>query len=242
MLALLIACWRPALGQGSGTALSFDGNDWINFSLLSNINNSQALTFACWVYPSGSTQNQTLFTQWQNYPVSAGTPTGVYFTIAGAKVTANMVSGEGVSTATDPLQPNHWNHIAVVFDGTQPVSNDRIAIYVNGVLQPLDFTYQFSPIPDRIGNISSIAQIGGRRDNSNGLIDFLASGTRLDEMCLYNRALPLAEIRHRMCQKLTGTEPGLVPYYRMDEGTDNTCPGGQDVCDTSGNGHHGIKF
>jgi len=45
-----------------------------------------------------------------------------------------------------------------------------------------------------------------------------------------------------MTERLTGTEPGLVAYYRLDEGADNTCPGGQDVCDASGNGNHGVKF
>ncbi|MCE3007407.1 MAG: LamG domain-containing protein [Bacteroidetes bacterium] len=65
---------------------------------------------------------------------------------------------------------------------------------------------------------------------------------QMDEIRVWNRALTAAEIRHKMTERLTGTEPGLVAYYRMDEGADNTCPGGQDVCDASGNGNHGVKF
>ncbi len=45
-----------------------------------------------------------------------------------------------------------------------------------------------------------------------------------------------------MCRQLTGTETGLVGYWPMNEGEDNTCAGGEDVCDQSGNGNHGTKF
>ena len=34
-------------------------------------------------------------------------------------------------------------------------------------------------------------------------------------------------------------EPGLVGYWKLDEGEDNTCSGGEDACDSSGNGNHG---
>jgi hypothetical protein len=64
----------------------------------------------------------------------------------------------------------------------------------------------------------------------------------LDEVSIWNRALTEDEIRHKMTERLAGTEPGLVAYYRLDEGADNTCPGGQDVCDASGNNNHGVKF
>ncbi len=39
----------------------------------------------------------------------------------------------------------------------------------------------------------------------------------IDEVTIWNRALSAAEIRDMMCRKLTGTESGLVAYWRFDE-------------------------
>lgn len=64
---------------------------------------------------------------------------------------------------------------------------------------------------------------------------------KLDEIRIWNRALSQTEIRNNMNKQLTGSEPGLVAYYQMNEGENGTCEDGKDVCDKSGNGNHGTK-
>jgi hypothetical protein len=44
-------------------------------------------------------------------------------------------------TAANSFTSNVWNHVAVVFDGTQTTNADRIKIYINGVQQSLTFIY-----------------------------------------------------------------------------------------------------
>jgi len=55
----------------------------------------------------------------------------------------------------------------------------------------------------------------------------------LDEIRMWNRALTQTEIQQNMCQKLTGTETGLLGYWRFDD-----C-GGLTTVDVSGNGNIG---
>ncbi|MBX3101721.1 MAG: LamG domain-containing protein [Bacteroidetes bacterium] len=64
----------------------------------------------------------------------------------------------------------------------------------------------------------------------------------IDEVRVWQQVHSVQHLRHKMCEKLAGTEPGLAAYYRMDEGVNGTCLPSGDVCDTSGNGYHGIKF
>ena len=241
ILCLLTVGQRSVLAQGSVRALSFDGNDWIRLPLLSSLNGQQQVTFSCWVRYGDPSVNQTLFTHWVNSVQPVGANTGFYVTLFNNRLVANTNAGLGMQTAAEPLVPGNWYHVAVVFDGTLATDAERMRMYVNGEQQLVDFTFQTVPVPTAIGNRAVITQIGARRGNSNDLIDYVRGGV-LDEMALWYRALSPTEIRHKMCERLTGTEPGLAAYWRMDEGTDNTCPGGQDVCDASGNGNHGTKF
>src|SRR5262249_19052432 len=55
----------------------------------------------------------------------------------------------------------------------------------------------------------------------------------LDEVRIWNTARSAAEIQSNMCRSLTGTEPGLMGYWRFDEGSGTT------VMDASGHGFDG---
>ncbi|MCE2937628.1 MAG: LamG domain-containing protein, partial [Flammeovirgaceae bacterium] len=239
ILCLLTVGQRSVWAQGSVRALSFDGNDWIRLPLLSSLNGQQQVTFSCWVRYGDPNVNQTLFAHWGNSVNPVGTNVGFYITLLNHRLTANTSAGWWMQTAAEPLVPGNWYHVAVVFDGTLATDAERMRMYVNGEQQLVDFTNQPVPVPTAIGDRAVITQIGARRDNGNVLIDHVRGGV-LDEMALWYRALSPTEIRHKMTERLAGNEPGLVAYYRMDEGADGTCPGGQDVCDASGNANHGV--
>ena len=59
---------------------------------------------------------------------------------------------------------------------------------------------------------------------------------QIDEVRIWNYARTQTEIRRDMCRRLTGTESGLVGYWRFDE-----C-GGNTAFDSSGNGNDGTLY
>lgn len=102
---------------------------------------------------------------------------------------------------TSPLAINKWTHLAIVRD----LTNMMLYWYKDGVLT------DFAPANYAQAAVSSLdAYIGqGYVDNYHGDID---------EVRIWNIARRQNEIQHDMYRRLNGNEPGLVAYYRMDEG------------------------
>ena len=111
-----------------------------------------------------------------------------------------------------------WYHVAVTLD------HGTMRLYINGVLDrgplpggltpatsdwPLSFGWEGQPV-------------SGKR--FDGLID---------EVRLWNVVRTQSEIQEAMTRSLTGTEPGLVGYWRFDEGS------GDIAFDATPNGNHG---
>lgn len=105
--------------------------------------------------------------------------------------------------------PETWQHFAWVYDGSQ------ILLYVNGILngsaaasgQITDANIQFT-----IGR--SIL----------GTLNFYFGG-RADEVSVWDKALTSADITDLMANELTGTEPNLQLYYKINQGD----PGGNNT-------------
>jgi len=127
------------------------------------------------------------------------------------------------SSAT-AVNTGQWVHVAAVLDGGG--TPDRLHIYVNGVEET--GSWGTSGSPSAISDILSRALTIGRRHG--GSEPFVG---QIDDVQLRNRALSASEIRAEMYARLTGTEPGLVGYWPMQEGT------GTSAADASGNGNTG---
>jgi hypothetical protein len=125
-------------------------------------------------------------------------------------------------TQSHAAYANQWHHFAATYTATQA------RLYVDGVLKNTvnhtagQLTYDTSDIYFGTGYF-------GSSDTSEYF------GGRLDEIRIWNYARSQEEIQNAMNELLTGTETGLVGYWRMDEGT------GQTVTDRSPNGNHGIR-
>ena len=143
-------------------------------------------------------------------------------TIAYGDGTGNMSTDRRSVFSTPAVPFGQWVHICGVQDG--PLSG---RIYFNGVQVPtgssgtgaLSITH-FPTGNQTIGYHASIS--GGAWVN----------GT-IDEVRIWDIARTTAQIRETMCERLSGAEPDLAAYWRMDEGTGST------VQDLSGNGHDG---
>jgi hypothetical protein len=220
-----------AVAQGAGSSLAFDGgSSHVQIGSGSSLNlEGSAITIEAWIFVSG-------------YPVvyptiiAKGNSLNSYeFDVhnSGA-LTWSLGLSSGQKTLTSlagTVASNTWVHVAGTYDGS------RMRSYINGIeVASVNASGAIvgNALPPRIGIrtncCSPTSSIGSPFQGE------------IDEVRIWNRALTQDEIRHRMTEHLAGTEPGLVAYYRMDEGTDNTCPGGQDVCDASGNNNHGIRY
>jgi hypothetical protein len=98
-----------------------------------------------------------------------------------------------------------WTHVAGTFDGTD------MALYVNGRLVQRAVVTRQWPIP------SARYGISGDYSFCCGMNAFYTGD--LDELRIWNRARTPQEIRDGMHRQLRGDEPGLVGYWRLDEGS-----------------------
>ena len=104
-----------------------------------------------------------------------------------------------------------WYHLAITFDGS------TFSFYVNGNL---------------MGSVSGISYLGNQHDPDNVFTNFplwiasngfTAANNHLhgavDEFRIWNVARSQNQIIHDMTSSLSGTESGLVGYWRFDEGS-----------------------
>ena len=133
---------------------------------------------------------------------------------------------------------NEWVHLAMVWDGGDKRTEDRdnVRIYQNGVLQG---TYSIDVVsrktskwrnpPEQLlgkdttfifgegfDGYSGRGMTGKRKMSSIPFVGHVA------EMRLWNVSRTQQDIADNMNKRITGSEPGLVSYYKFNEGSGNT--------------------
>ncbi len=111
----------------------------------------------------------------------------------------------GVFLLTDTvLSKNKWTHIAMTYAAN--AGTDNLRLYVNGKLAAK------TTVTGLIQTETADAPLVIGEDNTDGTDGTVA----IDELCLWNRARTLTQIRQDMGRRLTGTETGLASYYSFD--------------------------
>ena len=188
-----------------GSALALDGvDDYVRVP--DGIWFSNAFTIEAWVY-ARSYQSWARVLDFGNgapadnvvLALSEGT-TGrpCFLVFHGTDVNAQMI------TAPELLSLNQWVHLAVT------LTNDTATLYVAGVGVVTDTVWAPNPVL-RTNNYL------GRSNWADPYADAL-----LDDVRLWNVARSPAEIQEGMLHPLTGAEPGLVAYWKFDEGAGTT--------------------
>ncbi len=102
---------------------------------------------------------------------------------------------------------NTWAHVAGTYDGA------NIQLYINGILKS---TFASTGNIDWVATNPTFYTIGAYvDDNESGSVS-----AGIDEVRVWNIALSPAQIRDRMCRKITATDVlfgNLVSYYNLDE-------------------------
>ncbi|HET6201684.1 MAG TPA: LamG-like jellyroll fold domain-containing protein [Planctomycetota bacterium] len=118
---------------------------------------------------------------------------------------------------TVPLSLGFWHHWAATFDGT------FMRMFWDGALVAI------APHPGVVASTAAPLFLGTGVGNP-----FDSWRGNVDEVRLWNVARSQAEIQSSSYAVLTGSEPGLVAYWRFEEG------GGQFAADTTPNGNVGV--
>ena len=204
--------------------MSFDGaNDYVSIphdeTLEPQAASQRSITIEAWIKPESFGDLDGIVSKYHetgepSYTLRlSGTEGKVEVQINnGGAPTVDLVSDTEVGL-------NEWTHVAAVYDG----NSGWLRLYINGEL-------------DKEEDVG----IGELAVNENEVtigVDYLDSPRyfegSIDRVRIWNVARTVAQIADHMNSRLLGTEPGLMGYWPMDEGSGTT------VNDHSVNNNHG---
>ena len=227
LVSILLSSIPALAGDNGGSALDFDGtNDWIDATNNGGAVNSATnlglptrdITLEVWANPRSYSTWRSMVSFFQdNGSFERGwdleTGSGNRFTFALAGTSGGALT---YMSTTNTFQPNTWYHIAGTYDGT------TMRIYVNGMLENTSTTESGD-----ISYANSWLAIGMYKDDNEA---FSFPG-QIDEVRIWNVARSQAQIQADMFTELTGSEPNLVSYWNLNEGS------GIAAADSAGSNH-----
>ncbi|MDA9563905.1 LamG domain-containing protein [Flavobacteriales bacterium] len=222
---------------GAGNCLEFDGtNDFVGCGdFTDNLFDGVAtkLTAEAWIKIDNVVGKHTIMGKYNNF---IDDRVFLVRVLSGGKI--DLFSGKNTdldyriaTTDNNVIVSGVWTHVVTIID----LDNQQMHFYINGV-EELNTIAASGSWASVIQDGSPDFEIGVHR-SAGGATQYFDG--QIDEVRLWNVVRTEQEIRDNMNKKLVGNEIGLIGYWPMNEGADNTCAGGEDVCDQSGNGNHG---
>lgn len=188
-----------------GGALGFDGfNDFVR----ADVPSSASFTLEAWIKTTASRVGTA---HYHGLGVLFADENGENDDFGTSVLNERFAFGIGnpdmtiVSTST--VNTDAWVHVAATRDAT----TGEIAVHVNGVREASAVSSNTRPL-----TAHSNFDIGGNVPDSR-----MFSG-RMDEVRVWNVARSAEAIRSTMHLRLRGDEPGLVSYWRFDDGSGTT--------------------
>lgn len=196
------------------SAVQLDGVDDYLYSPFADYT-FNTFTMEMWINSADYTPNEHYISLYQNsYIVLGGWGTGGVFD--GWASGLNPVAI--VTAASNTPTTGTWHHVAYVYDGTNQI------FYVDGVAV---VTTAVTGTVAANATFASGLVIGARYTQATQF-----SNTSFEDIRIWNVARTPAELNANMSSNLTGSESGLVAYYRFEDGQ-----GSNTVTDLTGNGN-----
>lgn len=181
----------------------FNNYTFSNFTIEMWINSADYL--ANEVYVTWRQNTQVIFGGWAADGSFNNTSVGL------SPIEAN--SGTGTA-----LTPGNWHHVALVYNGSERI------YYIDGVaVTTVPTTGSLTTNPSYVQGLTIGATFDGAQSFTN---------TTFEDVRIWETARTTAEINTSIVTNLTGSESGLVAYYRFDDGVGSTT-----VTDLTGNGN-----
>jgi lysophospholipase L1-like esterase len=201
--------------------LNFDGiDDYVDIRDTDALDLTDGeFTISAWINPSDWGQNGQgrIIDHGGGSSGSAGWTVQVEEEVRGLRLQINTDSSFNDLSNRDVIALNTWQQVAVT------LKEGMLTYYVDGVESGVRTGV---PTPHQIG---SPVRIGRRATDTERAF---AGG--IDEIRIWDRALTPAEIREWRSARLTGSEAGLVAYYRLNEGK------GLRAIDNTARQNHGV--
>ncbi|MGW4805241.1 LamG-like jellyroll fold domain-containing protein [Kitasatospora sp. NPDC004272] len=188
----------PATTDRAGTALRFTAGTAADVRIGTDglPTPSGGCTFEAWVKPTapGGTILGSL---------DESVPTGFHLGLdAQYRLTAGNGPGNQWLVTAQALTPGVYAHVAMAVKGTE------VVLFIDGT-EAGRATVTSAPVPASANVLGTAWSNGAQADGLAG---------DLDEVRIWNHARSAADLADRG-RRLIGTEPGLVGYLRMDEGS-----------------------
>lgn len=181
--------------SSAGNAVTLDGiDDGVRIPSSLNLNPTTALTVEAWFnFSSGGTGNPRIVSKGDLYYE-------VYTVGTGASRKIGAIFGLSSLQSTNNFSAGTWHHVAVTYDAS------AFTLYVDGVQE------------------ATSASGGALTSTSDPLVFGFKSAAAsnyfkgsIDEIRLWNSARTLTQIQDNMHANLTGSESGLLGYWRLNE-------------------------
>jgi hypothetical protein len=221
-----------SIDRASMYSMNFDGTSYINLgdSVPPFNQTTSKFSISFWLYSTEypNAGNRCIFENRQNFSGGASFNSGIAFETAAIFSGLSKVfilraypssSWQSVTFYQSELNSNEWNHIVIVFDGTESNYQNRIKIYVNNSAATL--TFQQTNFPTQIAGAATGDEFrlaDGYQPSFVGKMDefciFSKSLTSTDVSALYNSGSPAAAT--------TVLNLGALAYYPLGEQAQNT--------------------
>lgn len=179
-------------------------NDYIDCGNITELNSTSKVTFEAWVNIHNWSNWSSIVNKGDQLCIQTGSKLGDIYCIV-----RNPNNTYG--SASNVVKLNEWNHIAMVFDGSQSTNDKKLKLFVNGQEITLTYTGQ---IPNQTSSNNSSFTI------SSNLSATSAINASIDEVRVWNDALSQETISAYKDISLTSSHPNypaLIGYYNFNE-------------------------
>ena len=215
-----------ARADSAGYAVVLDGiSSYLGCDLPGDIRGCGEITLSAWIFRESP--NGDLISPEPRGQAAVGL--GFHIGLSAGKVFCAKGHGSGAYTVligNTAVPQSEWHHVAATFDGT------TMRVYLDGWLDgelddPATIVWDDLPpiFPPGQSNYPSPAQlyVGADKHNDLGLgetiPDFSFYEGSIDEAQVWSRALSASEIAYYRGLSLSSLAPGLIHYWKFDEGT-----------------------
>jgi hypothetical protein len=212
-------CGDEALAH-SGTWLEFDGvDDKAVVGDSGSLDITDFITLEAWIKADripGSGGQARVVSKSFNYELTIYSADGGCVAGTGDVQWRAIINGADRRICGGSITPNTWHHVAGTYDGSEFV------LYVDG-------TRVSSTLRSGLIGTNTVDLIIGNHPSLNRPFD-----GGIDEVRVWNVARTQQEIQNDMNRELSGSELGLIGYYRLNEGS------GQNIFDSTAYGNNGV--